>query len=131
MNRISNITVPVKISNENSLYCEKDAVVADPSDETLKRVHGERSEVATGQQKTIYTIVTGHNMTTGQQLKVKSMIDSGNMLCCGVTITDKFRKKLGLKYYSMRTKTVGKASKTGKMIQLGISEEFELEIDGI
>ena len=31
----------------------------------------------------------------------------------------------------MQTKTVGTANKTGKMIQLGISEEFELEIDGI
>ena len=59
------------------------------------------------------------------------MIDSGNTLRCGVTITDAFRKKLGLKYYNMRTKTVGIADKTGKMIQLGISEEFELEIDGI
>ena len=76
-------------------------------------------------------MVTGHNLSTGQQLKIKSMIDSGNTLRCGVTITDAFRKKLGLKYYSMRTKTVGTADKTGKMIQLGISEEFELEIDGI
>ena len=42
-----------------------------------------------------------------------------------------FRKKLGLKFYSMQTKTVGTADKTGKMIQIGISEEFELNIDGI
>ena len=79
----------------------------------------------------VYTMVTGHNLTTGQQLKVKSMIDSGNTLRCGVTLTDAFRKKLGLKYYSMRTKTVGTANKTGKMIQLGIREELELKIDGI
>ena len=31
----------------------------------------------------------------------------------------------------MRTKTVGTANKTRKIIQLGISEEFELQIDGI
>ena len=59
------------------------------------------------------------------------MIDSVNTLQCGVAITDAFRKKLGQKFYSMRTKTVGTANKTCKMIQLGISEEFELEIDGI
>ena len=76
-------------------------------------------------------MVTGHNLTTGQQLKVKSMIDSGNTLRCGVAITDAFRKKLGLKFYSMRTKTMGTANKTGKMIQIGISEEFELDIDHI
>ena len=76
-------------------------------------------------------MVTGHNMTTGQQLKVKSMIDSSNTLHCRVAITDACQKELGLKYYSMRTKTVGTADKTRKMIQLGISEEFELQIDGI
>ena len=59
------------------------------------------------------------------------MIDSGNTLRCGVAITDTFRNKLGLKLYSMRTKTVGTANKTGKMIQKGISEELELDIDGI
>ena len=31
----------------------------------------------------------------------------------------------------MRPKTVGTADKTGKMIQLGITEEFELNIEGI
>ena len=87
--------------------------------------------MATGQQKNVYTMVTGHNLSTGQQLRVKSMIDSGNTLRTGVTITDAFRKRLRLKYSSMRTKTVGRANKTGKMIQLGISEEFELKIDGI
>ena len=76
-------------------------------------------------------MVTGHNLTTGQQLKVKSMIDSGNTLRCGVAITDASRNKLGLKFYSIWTKTVGTADKTGKMVQLGISEEFELKIDGI
>ena len=59
------------------------------------------------------------------------MIDSGNTLRCGVTITDAFRKKLGLKFYGMQTNTVGTADKTGKMMQIGISEEFELDIDGI
>ena len=49
-------------------------------------------------------------------------IDSSNTLCCGVPITYAFRKKLGLKFYSMRTKTVGTADKTSKMVQLGFSE---------
>ena len=35
---------------------EGEAVVADPSKETVRGVHRERSEVATGQQKTAYTI---------------------------------------------------------------------------
>ena len=102
----------------------------DEDSTSLKRVHGDRSEGMTGQQRTVYTMATGHNMTTGQQLKVKSMIDSGNTLHYGVAITDEFRKRLGLKHYSMRTKTVGTANKTWKMIQLGISEEYELKIDG-
>ena len=110
---------------------EEGAEVADPGDETLRRIHRERSEVATGQQKTVYTMVTGHNLETGQKLKVKSMIDSGNMLRCGVAITDAFRKKLGLKFYNRKTKTVGTADKSGKMVQIGISEEFKLKIDGI
>ena len=40
----------------------------DPSDKTVRRVHGERSEVATGQHKTVYMMVTGHNLATGQRL---------------------------------------------------------------
>ena len=32
-------------------------LLADPSHKILKRLHGERSEVATGQQKSVYTIV--------------------------------------------------------------------------
>ena len=58
----------------------KETAVAEPSDETVKVIHGERSEVATGQQKNVYTMVTGQNLSTGQQLRVKSMIDSGNTL---------------------------------------------------
>ena len=100
----------------------KETAVAEPSDETVKVIHGERSEVATGQQKNVYTMVTGQNLSTGQQLRVKSMIDSGNTLRRGVAITDAFRKRLGLKYSSVRPKTVGTADKTGKMIQLGITE---------
>ena len=75
MNGISKITVLVRRSTGTS---PPDTAVADPSDKIVKRVCGERLEVATGQQKTVYTMVTGHNLTTGQQLKVKSMIDSGN-----------------------------------------------------
>ena len=71
MDRISKITFT---------GTEGEAEVADPSDKAVQRVHGERSEVATGQQKTVYTMVTGHSLTTGQEQKVKSMIDSGNTL---------------------------------------------------
>ena len=109
----------------------EEAAVADLRNETIKIINGERSEMTTGQQKNVYTMVTGHNLSTGQQLRVKSMIDSGNTLRRGVAITDAFRKKLGLKYSSVRPKTVGTADKTGKMIQLGITEEFELKIEGI
>ena len=92
----------------------EEAAVADPRNETIKIIHGERSEMTTGQQKNVYTMVTGHNLSTGQQLRVKSMIDSGNTLRREVTITDAFRKSLALKYSSMRPKTVGTADKPGK-----------------
>ena len=65
-------------------------------------------------------MVTGYNLETGQKPKVKSMIDSGNTLHCGIAITDIFRKKLGLKFYSMKTKTVGTANKSLKIVQIGI-----------
>ena len=113
-----------KTGEEDTLDVEKDSTA-------LKRVHGERSEGTTRQQRTVYTMATGQNMTTGQQVRVKSMIDSGNTLRYGVAITDEFRRKLGLRYNGMWSKTVGMADKTGKMIQLGVSEEFELKIDGI
>ena len=110
---------------------EEDTLDVEKDSNALKRVHGERSEGTTGQQRTVYTMATGQNMTTGQQVRVKSMIDSGNTLRYGVAITDEFRRKLGLRYDSMRSKTVGTADKTGKMTQLGISEKFTLKIDGI
>ena len=48
-----------KTGKEDTLDVEKDS-------NALKRVHGERSEGMTGQQRTVYTMATGHNMTTGQ-----------------------------------------------------------------
>ena len=113
-----------RAGEEDTLNVEKDS-------NALKRVHGERSEGTTGQQRTVYTMATGPNTTTGQQVRVKSMIDSGNTLRYGVAITNEFRRKLGLRYDSMRSKTVGTADKTGKMTQLGISKKFTLKIDGI
>ena len=72
-----------KTGKDDTLDIEKDSTA-------LKRVHGERSEGTTGQQRTVYTMATGQNMTTGQQVRVKSMIDSGNTLRYGVAITKEF-----------------------------------------
>ena len=42
--------------------------------------------------------VTG---SKGQKTQVKTMIDSGNTLDIGVAISDRFRKRMGLKYANL------------------------------
>ena len=64
--------------------------------------------------------VTG---SKGQKTRVKTMIDSGNTLDIGVAISDRFRKRMGLKYANLRRKVVGTANQKGKIIQLGETEE--------
>ena len=58
------------------------------------------------------------------------MIDSGNTLNTGVAISDKLRKKMGLRYDNLRKRTVGTANQKGKLIQLGETEEITIRLDG-
>ena len=71
--------------------------------------------------------VTG---SKGQKTRVKTMIDSGNTLDIGVAISDRFRKRMGLKYANLRRKVVGTANQKGKIIQLGETEEITIQLDG-
>ena len=98
---------------------------------SLKKVGTEVKNVCAdtiqGQQKQVYNyaVVTGPE---GQRYRLKAMIDSGNTLKSGIAITDNLRKKLGLKFHSIKQKQVGTADKKKKLIQIGESEEFMLKL---
>ena len=101
---------------------------------SLKKVGTEVKNVCAdtiqGQQKQVYNyaVVTGPE---GQRYRLKAMIDSGNTLKSGIAITDNLRKKLGLKFHSIKQKQVGTADKKKKLIQIGESEEFMLQLEGL
>ena len=69
-------------------------------------------------QKRVYIMATVTG-SKGQKARVKTMIDSGNTLDIGVTISDRFRKKMGLKYANQQRRVIGIANQKGKLIQLG------------
>ena len=68
-------------------------------------------------QKRVYILATVTGIE-GQKARVKTIIDSRNTLDTRVAISDRFRKKMGLQFVSLKKSIVSIANKQSKLIQL-------------